>query len=139
MVKDRVNVDDSTLDFYKNSMIFADSDNDRKDQYLLAVAIGYSSGLGKKPIEKSHQLVLSKYFNEMDWAILRAIAIADTGNTAVVSDIDAILSISEEYANMGIVRLQSLENENSYDEIMTSFQKLVNNHLVSLNINKDEE
>lgn len=138
MVKDRVNVDESTFDFYKNSMIFADSDNDRKDQYLLAVAIGYNSGLGKKPIEKSHQLVLSKYFNERDWALLRAVAIADTGNTAVVSNVDEILSISEEYANMGIIRLQSLENDNSYDEIMISFQKLVNNHLKSLNINNDE-
>ena len=56
----------------------------------------------------------------------------------VVSDIDEILSISEEYANMGIIRLQSLENDSSYDEIMTTFQKLVNNHLKSLNINNDE-
>ena len=138
MVKDRVSVDEDKIDFYNNSKIFAESKNERKDQYLLAVALGYSSGLGKKPLEKSHQLVLSKYFNEQDWALLYAVAIADTGETSVVSNIDKVLTISEEYANMGITRLQSLEKTNSYESIILEFQKMINEHLDSLVNNNNE-
>ena len=138
MVKDRVSVDEDKIDFYNNSKIFAESKNERKDQYLLAVALGYSSGLGKKPLEKSHPLVLSKFFNEQDCALLYAVAIADTGETSVVSNIDKVLTISEEYANMGITRLQSLEKTNSYESIILEFQKMINEHLDSLVNNNNE-
>lgn len=73
-----------------------------KDVFLLAVSLGRRAGL-RTPIKPPRQeLVFLSYLNNTpDIAILRAIAIAETGDVTIVANIDEVLNIAEEYANTG--------------------------------------
>ena len=74
-----------------------------KDVFLLAAAVGYRKGL-RRPIEDDKQHVgFWHYFSEArDVPLLQCIAVAETGDVAVMGDRNAIVEIVQEYANGGI-------------------------------------
>ena len=77
-----------------------------KDAFLTAVCLGVKVGR-RIPLKQRHELALVSYFNDhQDMAVLRAIAIAETGRVEVLADQNQVLTIAEEYANAGFEELR---------------------------------
>jgi dnd system-associated protein 4 len=78
-----------------------------KDMFMWAASLGYSRG-GRKPLsgKKAGIFRWAQFHSQTDVALLRALAIADTGDLTVLQDQDKILEIVQEYANAGIYELQ---------------------------------
>jgi len=77
-----------------------------KDVFLLAACLGLQVGR-RTPLKQRQELVLTSYLNnQSDLAVLRAIAIAETGQVEVVANHNDLLTIAEEYANTGFEELK---------------------------------
>ena len=73
-----------------------------KDLFMLAASVG--SSLGRR-VQLSSQREIFRwpvFSSQEDIPVLRALAIAETGDTAVLVDQGHLLTIAEEYANAGI-------------------------------------
>lgn len=106
---DRVYIDESAIEFYRQLKKEANSEPEQspfdtfKDLFMFAVCLGYQNGRRTKPRKGNNGgEVPTKVFSEDDQAILKAIAIADTGGVEVLDRLGEIYAIAEEYANTGI-------------------------------------
>ena len=74
-----------------------------KDVFMLAACVGFEQGQRRALSGSKHQpFHYSQLSEQADVPILKAIAIATTGDIQILSDMDAIVAIAEEYANVGI-------------------------------------
>ena len=72
----------------------------------MAVCLGVKIGK-KTPLKQRYELAsVSTFNNQPDRAVLSGIAIADTGQVAILADQNEILTIAEEYANTGFEELR---------------------------------
>lgn len=106
---DRVYIDESAIEFYRQLKKEGNSEPEQspfdtfKDLFMFAVCLGYQNGRRTKPRKGNNGgEVPTKVFSEDDQAILKAIAIADTGGVEVLDRLGEIYAIAEEYANTGI-------------------------------------
>jgi dnd system-associated protein 4 len=106
---DRVYIDEAAIEFYRQLKKEGNSEPEQapfdtfKDLFMFAVCLGYENGRRTKPRKGSNGgEVPTKVFSENDLAILKAIAIADTGDVEVLGRLGEIYAIAEEYANTGI-------------------------------------
>lgn len=77
-----------------------------KEAFLMAVCLGVKTGR-RIPLKQRRELALLTYFNDhRDMAVLRAIAIAESGNVEILADENQVLTIAEEYANAGFEELR---------------------------------
>ena len=77
-----------------------------KDAFLMAMCLGVKTGR-RIPLKQRRELALLTYFNDhRDMAVLRAIAIAESGNVEILADQNQVLTIAEEYANAGFEELR---------------------------------
>ncbi len=103
---DRVYIDESVSDIYhqlKSGSNIQPEDapfETFKDIFMLAACLGHQNGR-RVPTTKSGSEIRLSVFTEDDIAILKAIAIAETGDVDVLTRFGEILSIAEEYANAG--------------------------------------
>ena len=69
---------------------------------MLSASVGYS--LGRRVTLSSQREIFRwpVFSSQEDIPVLRAIAIAETGDTVVLVDQNLLLTIAEEYANSGI-------------------------------------
>ena len=128
---DRIRIDASHHSIYK--VLTKESENEdreallpfesMKNLFMLATFIGYQEGK-RVPLGK-HQGIFawSQFSKDEDVPLLRALALAETGNVEVLTDQREILHIAEEYANAGIVVIQEKIEAMRDNRIM---------HLVSL-------
>ena len=73
-----------------------------KDLFLLAANVGFSRGR-RVPLSGQREIFRWPVFtSQEDIPVLRAIAIAETGDTTILVDQSQLLKIAEEYANAGI-------------------------------------
>ena len=72
-----------------------------KDLFMLTASVGFFRGR-RVPLSGRHEIFRSVFTIQEDIPILRALAIAETGSTAVLVDQDQVLTIAEEFANAGI-------------------------------------
>ena len=73
-----------------------------KDLFMLSASVGYARGR-RAPLSGQREIFRWPVFSSQDdIPVLRAIAIAATGDTAVLVDQNELLTIVEEYANSGI-------------------------------------
>lgn len=73
-----------------------------KDLFMLATSVGFAHGR-MTPLSGQREIFRWPVFSSQeDIPVLRAIAISETGNSAVLVDQDQLLTIVEEYANAGI-------------------------------------
>ena len=107
---DRICINESHHEIYKN-LTTDKKDSPQpfktmKDLFLLAALIGY---------RQEKRLTLEQGIGIFSWAqfssqedvpVLRALAIAETGDVNVLANQDELLTIAEEYANGGIVEIQ---------------------------------
>ena len=106
---DRVYIDESAIEFYRQLKKEGNSEPEQspfdtfKDLFMFAACLGFQNGRRTKPRKGSNGgEVPTKVFTENDLAILKAIAIADTGDVEVLDRLGEIYAIAEEYANTGI-------------------------------------
>lgn len=105
---DRVYIDESVIDVYKQLKKEGNVEAEQapfityKDLFMFAVCLGFENGRRTKPRKGNGGEVPTKVFTEDDLAILKAIAIAETNDVAVLARFGEILGIAEEYANTGI-------------------------------------
>ncbi len=104
---DRVYIDESAGDIYRQLKSSPNTQSEDapfetfKDIFMLAVCLGCANGRSI-PTTKSGSEIRLSVFTEDDIAILKAIAIAKTGDVDILTRFGDILSIAEEYANAGI-------------------------------------
>lgn len=111
--KERVLIDESVAEIYRELRADANSQPEQspfttnKDIFMVAACLGYRSGR-RQVLPPGKKLdIRESVFLESDLAILKAIAIADTGDVAVLSQPGEILRIAEEYAQAGILDVRS--------------------------------
>jgi len=76
-----------------------------KDVFLMAASIGVKIGR-RTPLRERKELIMTSYLNNYpDMAVLNAIAIAEKQDVDVLSNLDEILTIAEEYACTGFEEL----------------------------------
>jgi dnd system-associated protein 4 len=79
-----------------------------KDVFMWAVALGVNKGKGKDLAGAKEQIFRWDQFSQdVDIPVLKAIALAETGDVEVLVDEPKILRIAEEYANSGIREIKS--------------------------------
>ncbi len=109
---DRVYIDESASEIYRQLKSGANTQPEEapfetfKDIFMLAVCQGFQNGRRIRTTKAGSEIRLS-VFTEDDLAILKAIAIAETGDVQILSSQSDILVIAEEYANSGIHDLKA--------------------------------
>lgn len=108
---DRINIDDAVMDIYREL-----TDNESKEQapfstyrdlFLLAACIGLQNSR-RTPLSTGRKTTIRKeVFGDEGLAILKAIAIASTGDVTVLANLRDVLTIAEEYANGGIYAIKA--------------------------------
>ncbi|MYB66989.1 MAG: hypothetical protein F4X75_00630 [Gemmatimonadetes bacterium] len=77
-----------------------------KDMFMLATSAGFTRRR-RLPLSSQREIFRWPVFSpQEDIPILRAIAIAETGSTTVLTDQNQLLTIAEEYANAGIDQIR---------------------------------
>jgi len=69
--------------------------------------MGYSRKI-RLPLVNKDEFVRAEYLNEIDDALLKAIAVADTKDINVINDLNNVYTIAEEYANGATEHLRAL-------------------------------
>ena len=112
----RVSIEASVHELYKQLTSGKNTEESpfltMKDLFMLAACNGIQLKQ-RKPLGKPEQPFHYSVFTEAeDIPILKAIAIATTGDVAILADPDQIVQIAEEYANAGISEIRSVVADN---------------------------
>lgn len=105
---DRIYIDRSVMDIYQQLKSEKSVPLDQapfdtfKDVFMLAACLGYQNGRRSKLPSGEKTDIRVSIFKENDMVLLKAIAIAETGDVEVLSRQGEILVIAEEYAHAGI-------------------------------------
>ena len=125
---DRLYASKSTMEIYNNSKIMGYTTENkigRKEQFFVALGLGYMSGQ-RTPLSSPKELMfLEKDMNDKEVALLWAIAIKEKESIQNVENKDEIYKIAEEYANTGVLYLNSIEKTSSLDNYIKNFEKTV--------------
>ena len=112
IVRDTVSIDDSVHDIYKRLT----GGNDpvdvpfqtMKDVFMWAASLGYQRG-ERKPIRGKRTTIFrwAQFSSQTDIPLIKAMAIADSGDVDVLMRQEDVLTAVEEYANAGIISMES--------------------------------
>ncbi len=118
IVRDTVNIDDSFHDIYKRLTEGSDPVDvpfqTMKDVFMWAACLGYQQS-ERKPIRGKRTIIFrwAQFSSQTDIPLIKAMAIADSGDVDVLMRQEDVLTAVEEYANAGIMALESrLSNAN---------------------------
>jgi dnd system-associated protein 4 len=78
-----------------------------KDVFMLAVVLGYRSERRLPAPTSAKRTIRREVFTDNDYYLLKAIAIASTGDVNVLMNQANVLTIAEEYAQAGIHEVKS--------------------------------
>lgn len=112
---DRVSIDDAVIDIYREltegSNIEQAPFRTLKDVFMLAVVLGYSRGSRRPAPSSARHTIRKEVFSDNDYHLLKAIAIATTGDVEILMNQGNVLTIAAEYAQVGIheVKAELLE------------------------------
>jgi dnd system-associated protein 4 len=107
----RISIDASLHDLYKELSEGNDPEKvpfrTMKDIFMLAACLGYQRG-ERKPIRGAKRQIFhwAQFSEQVDVPILKAIAIATTGDVQVLADQERIVQIAEDYANAGVYQIR---------------------------------
>ena len=99
----------------------------RKNQFILAMAIGYEME-DRIPLKIKQTLFLTKYLKPEDEALINAVALMECDDVDILADKGRVYKIAEEYANAGIHFL--IKQEESAQ--IGSFNKIFEKKIVDL-------
>lgn len=109
---DRVYIDESGSDVYRQLKSGANAQPEDapfetfKDIFMLAACLGFRNRRRIRTNKVDSEFRVS-VFTEDDLSILKALAIAETGDVDVLTRDGEILAIAEEYANAGIYEVKA--------------------------------
>ena len=108
--RDRIHIDESHHGLYQELTTekegLLEPFKTMKDLFLFATLVGYRRG-ERKSLEKGVGIFSWAQFSaQEDVPVLRALAIAETGDVTVLASRDDLLTIAEQYANGGIVEIR---------------------------------
>ena len=116
--RDTVSIDDSVHNIYKRLTEGNDPVDvpfpTMKDVFMWAASLGYQRG-ERKPIRGKRTTIFrwAQFSPQTDIPLVKAMAIADSGDVDVLMSQEDVLTAMEEYANAGIIALESrLSNAN---------------------------
>ena len=116
--RDTVSIDDSVHNIYKRLTEGNDPVDvpfqTMKDVFMWAACLGYQRD-ERKPISGKRTTIFrwAQFSSQTDIPLIKAMAIADSGDVEVLMRQEDVLTTVEEYANAGISALESrLSNEN---------------------------
>ena len=116
--RDTVSIEDSVHNIYKRLTEGNDPVDvpfqTMKDVFMWAASLGYQRG-ERKPIRGNRTTIFrwAQFSSQTDIPLIKAMAIADSGDVEVLIRQEDILTAVEEYANAGIIVLESrLSNAN---------------------------
>ncbi|GAB4190327.1 MAG: hypothetical protein OHK0022_02970 [Roseiflexaceae bacterium] len=107
---DRVYIDDSVMEIYDaltEGSVEQAPFRTFKDVFMLAVVLGYRRGLRQAAPTSAKRTIRKEVFTDNDYYLLKAIAIATTGDVAVLMHPGQILTLAEEYAQVGIHEIKA--------------------------------
>jgi len=110
--RDTVVIDEAVHEIYKQLTEGNDPANvpfrTMKDVFMWAACLGYRRG-ERRPLTGKRVTIFrwAQFSPQIDIPILKALAIADTGDINVLLNQDEVLTIAEEYANAGIHELRA--------------------------------
>lgn len=125
-IHDRINIEKGEIEevYDKIDLIH---DEQRKDQFILAMAIGFELQ-DRIPLKSKQTLFLTKYLKPEDEALIYALALYETDDVEKLADKGEVFKIAEEYANAGIHFLKKDEEQAQ----MTSFNKIFEKKIIDL-------
>ena len=100
------------------------SEEQRKDQFILAMAIGFAMK-DRMPLKIKQTLFLTKYLKPVDEALINAVALMESDDVEILSDKGSVYKIAEEYANAGIHSLMTQEDEAQIGSFNKIFEKTI--------------
>ena len=112
IARDTVNIDDSVHDIYKQLTEGNDPVDvpfqTMKDVFMWAASLGYQRG-ERKPIRGKRTTIFrwAQFSSQTDIPLIKAMAIADSGDVDVLMRQEDVLTAVEEYANAGIISMES--------------------------------
>jgi len=109
--RDTVAIDETAHEIYKQltegSNVLAVPFRTMKDVFMWAVCLGVQQGKKKSLTSKKLTVFRWAQFDQQtDIPLLKAVAIADSGDISILLKRNDILSVAEEYANAGIYDLR---------------------------------
>ena len=110
--RDTVNIDDSIHDIYKQLTEGNDPVDvpfqTMKDVFMWAASLGYERG-ERRPIRGKRTTIFrwAQFSPQTDIPLIKAMAIADSGDVDVLMSQEDVLTAMEEYANAGIISMES--------------------------------
>jgi dnd system-associated protein 4 len=109
--RDTIAIDEAVHEIYKQLTEGSDPVNvpfrTMKDVFMWAACLGYKIS-ERRPLVGKRMVVFrwAQFTPQTDVPLLKALAVADTGDVSVLVSQDEILTIAEEYANAGIYELR---------------------------------
>lgn len=105
----RVKVEEKTHSIYKMLVLGSNKDPETtpflalKDAFIWAFTLGVKQGK-RTPLEGSKEGIFwfLQFSKDVDLAILKTVALADTKDISIIVQEDIVLTMAEEYANTGI-------------------------------------
>jgi dnd system-associated protein 4 len=113
----RVSIDAGVHELYKQMTTGKSAEDSpfltMKDLFMLAACIGFRMQRRKELGKREQPFHYSVFTEAEDIPILKAIAIATTGDVSILADPDRIVQIAEEYANTGIAEIRAVVGNNA--------------------------
>lgn len=112
MIRDTVSVDEKAHEIYKllteGNNVLTTPFRTMKDVFMWAVCLGVQKGK-RKPLTGKKVTVFrwAQFDSQTDIPLLKALAIAESGDVSILLRRNDILTLAEEYANDGIYELQT--------------------------------
>jgi hypothetical protein len=100
-IPDRLSIDKADRELYNKIKQEVFLETPRKDQFLFAMAFGFRHKI-RRELGTKEGFFLAKDVGPQDEAMIDAIAVAETGSVAVLSNRARVYQIAEEYAHAGI-------------------------------------
>jgi hypothetical protein len=78
------------------------SEMSNREFFLLAMGLGYRSGVRITPIKRSNNGVRLEYLKDEDIMMMAAVNFSESGTTDALIDIEEILDCAEQFASGGV-------------------------------------
>jgi len=122
-IPDRLNIDKKTdRELYDKIKEEVFLEMPRKGQFLFAMAFGFMYGT-KRELGTKDGFFLAKDMGPRDEALINALAVAETGSVAVLSNRARVYQIAEEYAHAGIRLLHDEVTSEEHGSFYKRFER----------------
>ena len=121
---DRLRIDKSDRKLYNEVAEELFAGEERKDQFLMAMSYGFRNDVCV-PLKTGDGFFRTEYLQPEDMTLINSIAIHKTGGVQVLSDLEVVFRIAEEYAHAGIKLLHEQVTSQQPGSYIKRFEKEV--------------